>query len=131
MYKLNIQDIIDRILFFREQKKLSAKELSLRIGKAEDYISKLESRNFNLPTFVLLDILNVLDVDYNEFFSKDYKNYVVNERIMNAIENLSGRQRVLVLELLESCNKWIIKAIIKLKNADANFSMKNVFLKYF
>ncbi len=105
MYKLNIQDIIDRILFFREQKKLSAKELSLRIGKAEDYISKLESRNFNLPTFVLLDILNVLDVDYNEFFSKDYKNYVVNERIMNAIENLSGRQRVLVLELLESCNK--------------------------
>lgn len=105
MYKLSIQDVIDRIVFFREQKKLSAKELSLRIGKAEDYISKLESRNFNLPTFVLLDILSVLEVDYNEFFSKDYKNYVVNERILNAIENLSGRQRMLVLELLESCNK--------------------------
>ena len=121
MYKLNIQDIIDRIVFFREQKKLSAKELSLRIGKAEDYISKLESRIFNLPTFVLLDILNVLDVDYNEFFSKDYKNYVVNERIINAIENLSGRQRMLVLELLESCNKWIVKSIIKIKMQMKNF----------
>ena len=100
-----MQDIIDRVVFFRWQKKLSAKELSLRIGKAEDYISKLESRNFNLPTFVLLEILNALEVEANEFFSKDYKNYVVNKRIVNAIEGLSDRQRMLILELLEGYNK--------------------------
>ena len=105
MFKLDMRDVTDRIAYFREQKKLSAKELSLRVGKAEDYISKLESRNFNLPTFVLLDILNVLEVDYYEFFAKDYKNYKVNERILKAIENLNGRQRLLVLELLESFNK--------------------------
>ena len=105
MEKLTMQDIIDRVVFFRWQKKLSAKELSLRIGKAEDYISKLESRNFNLPTFVLLEILNALEVEANEFFSKDYKNYVVNKRIVNAIEGLSDRQRMLILELLEGYNK--------------------------
>ena len=105
MEKLTMQDISDRVVFFRWQKKLSAKELSLRIGKAEDYISKLESRNFNLPTFVLLEILNALEVEANEFFSKDYKNYVVNKRIVNAIEGLSDRQRMLILELLEGYNK--------------------------
>lgn len=105
MMQLNMVNIIDRIAYFREQKRISAKELSLRIGKAEDYISKLESRNFNLPTFVLLDIINELGVDYAEFFAEDYKNYQTNQRIINAIQDLNARQRLLILELLESFTK--------------------------
>ncbi|MBQ8749504.1 MAG: helix-turn-helix transcriptional regulator [Clostridia bacterium] len=99
---LDMIDIIIRISYFREKNNLSARELSLRIGKAEDYISKLESRNFNLPTKVLLDIIEALGVSAEEFFARDYKNFAINDNLKSALDKLSARQKALLFELLES-----------------------------
>ncbi|MCI8612664.1 MAG: helix-turn-helix transcriptional regulator [Clostridia bacterium] len=56
-----------RIGYFRNQKNLSARELSLRLGKSPTYINQIKSRNFNLSLPALLDIIDVLEISCAEF----------------------------------------------------------------
>lgn len=71
---MQIKDIIERISYFRLQKNMSARELSQRVGKHDTYINKLESYDFNLPTSVLLEIIEALEISVEDFFclGKDY-----------------------------------------------------------
>ena len=59
---MEMKDLIQRIGYFRNKANLSARELSLRIGKHEGYINKLESKDFNLPTTMLLEIIETLEI---------------------------------------------------------------------
>ena len=49
---MEVKDLTLRIAYFRNRNDLSARELSLLIGKHGGYINKLESKDFNLPTSV-------------------------------------------------------------------------------
>lgn len=62
-------EIVERLKYFRKLRKITARELSLRIGKHETYINKLECTDFNLPLAMFLQILAVLNVSLEEFFS--------------------------------------------------------------
>ncbi|MFQ7078711.1 MAG: helix-turn-helix domain-containing protein [Christensenellaceae bacterium] len=63
-----MDEIINRISYFRNKSNLSARELSLRIDKNGAYINHLESSKFNIKVSVLLDILRELDITCTEFF---------------------------------------------------------------
>ena len=63
---MELNEVIQRIGYFRNKLNLSARELSLRIGKHEGYINKLESKDFNLPTTMLLEIINALEIEPSE-----------------------------------------------------------------
>jgi len=65
---MTYKDIIYRISYFRDKANLSARELSFRIDKHKGYINKLESMYFNIPTEVLLKIIQELGVTVEEFF---------------------------------------------------------------
>ena len=65
---MTYKDLVFRITYFRDKANLSARELSLRIGKNKGYINKLESTYFALPTEVLLKIIEELGVTIEEFF---------------------------------------------------------------
>ena len=63
-------EVIDRIRYFRFIKRLSARELSMRLGKHDTYISKMEITQFNLTLEIFLAILKELDVPVQEFFAE-------------------------------------------------------------
>ena len=67
---MTIKELIERISYIRNEKNISARELSLRIGKHQGYISKLEVEDFNLSTPMLLKIIEALEIDEGEFFCK-------------------------------------------------------------
>jgi len=71
---MTTKEIVERISYFRLQKNISARELSQRIGKHETYINKLECKDFNLPTKMLLEIIDALEISVEDFFclGKDY-----------------------------------------------------------
>lgn len=85
---MKTRDIIDRISFFRTKKNLSARELSLRIDKHEGYINKLESLDFNLPTSVLLEIIDALEISPAEFFADNYQTFKKDEELLTLIKSL-------------------------------------------
>lgn len=72
---MEMKELIQRIGYFRNKLNLSARELSLRLGKHDGYINKLESKDFNLPTQMLLEIIEVLEITPAEFFADNYADY--------------------------------------------------------
>lgn len=85
---MELKDIIERIGYFRNKANLSARELSLRIGKHDGYINKLESNDFNLPTSMLLEILSAFNVSPEEFFAENYTDYKQNKEIMQLLNKM-------------------------------------------
>ena len=98
---MEIKEVVKRIGYFRYKKNLSARELSLRLDKNESYINKLESNDFNLPTEMLLKIIQSLEVSPEEFFSENYMNYDVDKELYNLIQSLSAEKKNHLIEFIK------------------------------
>ena len=101
MKNVDIQEIIIRIGFFKNVTKLSARELSLRIGKHDTYVNKLESKGFNLPVSVLLEIIAAFDITCEEFFADNYANYRQDKELTNIFKGLSADSKDTIKALMQ------------------------------
>lgn len=99
---MEIKDLTQRIAFFRDKKKLSSRELSEMIGKHAGYINKLELEDFNLPSKMLLSIIDALEVDYEEFFAKNYRTYYIDKELYNAIIKLPEDKKKSLSDFLKN-----------------------------
>ena len=61
-------DVVERLRIYRTLRNMSARELSLKLGKHDTYINKLELSEFNLPMDMFFRILAELNVTSEEFF---------------------------------------------------------------
>ena len=98
---MKINDLTERIEFFRKKKKLSSRDLSTMIGKHAGYINKLELENFNPPTTILLSIIEALEIDEEEFFAKNFKTYYIDRALYNAIIKLPEDKKKNLSEFLK------------------------------
>lgn len=98
---MKINDVIQRIGYFRNKLNLSARELSLRIGKHEGYINKLESKDFNLPSEMLLEIIEALELEPSEFFADNYANYQIDKELQNLIQSLPYDKKKSMIDFLK------------------------------
>lgn len=67
METINNKEIINRIKFFRIRRGLSARKLSIKIGRNSRYISNLERKFPKLRANIFFDIIDVLNVETEEF----------------------------------------------------------------
>lgn len=98
---MEMKDIIQRIGIFRNKYNLSAWELSLRINKHDGYINKLESKDFNLPKSVLLEIIDAIGVTPEEFFSKNYQTYEIDYKLLKTLQKLPVDKRKNLIDFIE------------------------------
>ena len=94
------KDIIERISYFRTLKNLSARKLSLMLGKHQAYINKLEAYDFNLNTGTLLEILETLEITPEEFFCLGTDFTPKSKEINKLFNNLSSPNKETVMDLL-------------------------------
>lgn len=99
---MTIDELIYRIGYFRNKKNLSARELSLRIGKSGTYINQIECRNFTLSLPVLFDIIDVLEISFAEFFSDNYQSYRQDKEITDILNSLSPERKKTFLDLMKN-----------------------------
>ena len=99
---MTIDELIMRIGYFRNDKKLSARELSLMLGKSKTYINQIESRNFILSLPMLLNIIDALEISCAEFFSENYTNYKQDKEIINLLSNLSTERKNSFIDLIKN-----------------------------
>lgn len=98
---MELIEIIDRISHIRTKKGLSARELSLRIGKNPSYINRLEYRKDFEPTVgVINDIIEVCDSSFEEFFHYDMDEYQADKQILDLIKNLSQEKKDALIKFL-------------------------------
>ena len=66
----------------------------------------MEYLNFNLPTSVLIDIINALEIKPEEFFAEDYKNYKTKKAVLSLLEEITKSvSNDKIIELLNSLKK--------------------------
>ena len=99
---MNLSDIANRIWYFRNKKELSARELSLMLGKSATYINQIESKNFTVSLPVLLDILRILDIQCSEFFADNYESYRQDTEIIELIGKLSEDRKKSFIDILRN-----------------------------
>ena len=99
---MELQEVIYRIGYFRNKLNISGRELSLRIGKHEGYINKLESKDFNLPTQMLLEIIDALGITPAQFFADDYASYETNKELFSLLESLPEDKKRHIIEFIKN-----------------------------
>lgn len=92
--------LINRLGYFRNKAKLSARELSLRLGLSSTYISKFEAGQINIPSQILMDAIEVCGISPEEFFCENIETYFEVKEIIAKYKKLSPESRALLSQLL-------------------------------
>ena len=92
---MELKDIITRIGIIRTRANLSARALSLMIGKNASYLHLLESEKttFEPSLSVLLDIIEAYGSTPAEFFSEDINQYRIDKQTLDFLKTLSPYQK--------------------------------------
>lgn len=97
---MDINEIIVRIYFLRNRANLSARKLSIAIGKNAGYIHLLENkRNFEPSLSTVLKIIEVCGSSPEEFFYGDLNGYKNDKKTLDFLKTLSERQKDAITNL--------------------------------
>lgn len=100
---MKLIEIIDRISFIRTRAHLSARELSLRIGKNESYINRLEYRkNFEPSISVINDIIEACGSSLEEFFYYDINQYKKDKEIIELLQSVNDKKKQALIDILKA-----------------------------
>jgi len=84
---MELNTLIERIGYIRIRANLSARKLSLAIGKNQSYIHMLETNKNFAPTFeTLMDIIQACNSNTEEFFYYDIKAYRQDYQIIELLK---------------------------------------------
>ena len=100
---MTYKELIYKISKYRDNAKMSARELSLMIGKHEGYINKLESKDFIIPSTVLLNIISAFGISEEEFFSENYS--TEDKELLNKFNKLSDANKQTILDIMNNLLK--------------------------
>ncbi len=98
---MELIEIINRISQLRTRAGLSARELSIRIGKNEAYINRLEYRkNFEPSISVINDIAEACGSSLQEFFYYDILQYKEDKKILELLKHTNDKKKQAIIDLL-------------------------------
>lgn len=95
----------NRLASLRQQKGVSAREMSLSLGQSESYINKIEN-NKALPSLMgFFYICDYLDISPMNFFDYKTDNPKLSEELINEIRHLDYAETNHILEIVKDINK--------------------------
>lgn len=95
-------EIIQKIGVLRTRANMSARELSLAIGKNPGYINRLETDKFTPTITVLLDIIEACNSTPEEFFYESISEYKTDKQVFDFFKSLSETQKKAIMNLYKS-----------------------------
>ncbi len=102
---MNENFFAERIASLRNQKNVSAREMSLAIGQNESYINRIENHRA-LPSMQnFFYICEYLDVTPSEFFDSSNKNPEKLNLILQELSSLNEKQLDVILLIIENFKK--------------------------
>jgi len=98
---MDIKDVLSRVGYVRNKANLSAREVSLRLGMNDQYVSQVESGKGTLSVPKLLEILEICDFPVDRFFAKDIENYEQDNELYKLILSLPADKRKDLINFLK------------------------------
>lgn len=95
----------DRLRTLRNERQVSAREMSLALGQNESFINKIESgkATTTIPSFI--NICEYLKISPSVFFDEEVRNTFDNKTFEYYLKRLSPNQAKYILELLKDITK--------------------------
>lgn len=91
-----------RLAQLRQEKGVSARDMSLSLGQSESYINKIEN-NYTMPSMQgFFYICEYLDISPTEFFSEHNNNPIIMKELFESAKGLNGKQLRLLIEFIKS-----------------------------
>ncbi len=95
---MDCKEILERIRRIRQEVSVSAKDLSVKLGMGDQYVSKLEMGKVKLRIDIFLKILQVCDCSLEKFFSVDSD----EKEIAEVLKGMPSEKKARVIEWLKS-----------------------------
>ena len=115
MNNVDYDEILKRIRYFRNVRSLTAKDVSIGLGKNQDYLTKIENNIIDLKVSVLLELIKMFDISVMDFF---YLGERFNREDKNLLSIYGGLRKedkrfvINFLKRLNSMNKWVLWKLI-------------------
>jgi len=94
------QKLIEKLIFVRERAGLNRKELSHKINRGVNFISKVEKGKTPISLDDLDKIIEICDSSLEEFFYDKFESYGVDKEILHRLNEISPESKDVVLSLL-------------------------------
>ena len=98
---MELNEVLARVGYFRMKANLSARALSLSIGKNAAYITKMEAGEFEPSMKIILDIIEACNITAEQFFYEDINSYKIDKENLTIIKNLPENKKKALKELLK------------------------------
>ncbi len=104
MDKIDYDEVINRVGYFRSKANLSMREASGRLGMNPQFMKTIESKQIELKVKTLLDFCDIVDISVQDFFylGKEYNKddkYMLD--MFNALSSDSKRTIVDLMKKLK------------------------------
>lgn len=94
-----------RLSQLREEKGVSARDMSLSLGYSENYINNIENKLAYPSMTVFFYICEYLEITPEEFFATENKNPVKVKELVNTVKGLSDEQLDSLIVLAKGLKK--------------------------
>lgn len=91
----------ERLAQLRNEKGVSARDMSLSLGQSESYINKIENRRTFPSMTGFFYICEYLEIEPGEFFSLSTKSPTTSKEIQKHLDRLSPHQAQHILQLIK------------------------------
>lgn len=99
--KIDYDEIIYRIGYFRTKANLSARETSLRLGYSEQFMKRIENKSVELKVSTLLEFLDIVDITPQDFFYLGDNYNKEDKNVLELYNNLSADGKQTILDLMK------------------------------
>ncbi len=100
---MTLKEILERESFLRTRANLSARELSLRIGKNENYINRLEYRKDSEPSILVFqDIAEACGSSLEEMFYYDITQYRLDMEIIKGLKRCNEKKKQAIIDIINN-----------------------------
>ncbi len=99
--KVDYNEVVNRMGYFRTQANLSMREMSFRLGYTEQFIKRIENKSVELKVKTLLDFCDIVGITIQDFF---YLGESYNKEDKNLLElygSLSADNKQIILDLMK------------------------------
>lgn len=100
-YIMDVNEILTRVGYVRNNANLSARELSLRMGMSPQYVAQIESGRIVLTVKKLLQILEICNFSVERFFSPNIESYETDKELEELLATLPENKKKNIIEFIK------------------------------
>ena len=101
MDKIDYDEVINRIGYFRNKANLSMRDTSGRLGMNPQFMKTIESKQVELKVKTLLDFCDIVDITVQDFFylGKEYNKD--DKNMLDMFNSLSADSKHTIVDLMK------------------------------